>query len=145
MSEIIEEQDKILSFTLFKVEKGREKICKCNPPHYEIDTTNRIITCKDCGATLDVFDALLTIVNYMERYSKYQKNALERAEMYAALADRERNRYMKNKVFKEMDANYRKDLYPVCPECGGIFDPVKITQWTNKAFYKGRDEIERTT
>lgn len=26
--DIIEEKDKVLSFTLFRVEKGREKICK---------------------------------------------------------------------------------------------------------------------
>lgn len=37
MDELIKKENNILSFTLFKVEKGREKICKCNPPHYEID------------------------------------------------------------------------------------------------------------
>lgn len=145
MSDIIEEKDKILYFTLFKVEKGREKICKCNPPHYEIDTVNRIVTCKDCGATLDPFDALLTLVDYMGRYSEYQKMALKKVKVYAELADEEWKRRIKNQIFKDMDANYRKDLYPVCPECGKIFDPIKITNWTNKAFYEGEDKNERTT
>ena len=52
MSDIIKEKDNVLSFTLFNINKGREKICKCNPPRYEIDTVNRIITCMDCGAIL---------------------------------------------------------------------------------------------
>lgn len=78
MSDIIEEKDKVLSFTLFKVEKGREKICKCNPPHYIIDTANRIVFCDDCGATLDAFDALVTLCRYMKRYEEYKREAIEK-------------------------------------------------------------------
>ncbi len=58
MSNLIKEKDKVLSFTLYKVERGKEKICRCNPPHLEIDTTNRIVVCMDCGATIDPFEAL---------------------------------------------------------------------------------------
>ena len=53
MSNVIEERNKVVSFTLFKIEKGREKICNCNPPHYIIDTANRIIVCDDCGAVIE--------------------------------------------------------------------------------------------
>ena len=79
MSDIIEEKGKVLSFTLLKIEKGREKICKCNPPHYEIDTVNRIVTCTDCGATLDAFEALLKVCEYQSKWEEYQKKALEKA------------------------------------------------------------------
>lgn len=140
MADIIEEKDKILSFTLFKVEKGREKICKCNPPHLEIDTVNRIVTCTDCGATLDAFDALVTICEYMKRYEEYQKKTVKQIEVFRREADKEWNRRMKNRAFKDMDLQYRNGLYPHCPECGKLFDPMKINRWSNKTFYEEDSE-----
>lgn len=136
MSEIIEEKDKILSFTLFKVEKGREKICKCNPPHYEIDTENRIVTCVDCGATLDAFEALIVLCKHMDKYREYQKKALEKCKLYKEWADKEWRRRMKNAAFKDMDKQYQEGMLPNCPKCGGIFDPMEITSWTNKKYVK---------
>ena len=53
--------NEIISFNLARIERGREKLCKCDPPHYEVDTVNRIVSCQDCGATVDAFDALLTL------------------------------------------------------------------------------------
>lgn len=137
MSDIIEEKDKILSFTLFRVEKGREKLCKCNPPHYEVDTVNRIVTCKDCGATIDSFDALVTLCKYMKRYEEYQREAIEKTKAYREMAESEWNRKMKNQAFKEMDSTYQKGFYPICPKCGEVFDPMKIGQWVNKKLCEG--------
>ena len=139
MDDIIQEKDKILSFTLFKVEKGREKICNCNPPHYEIDTTNRIVICKDCGATIDPFEALISICGYNDKMKEYQEKAIERARTYAEWADKEHRRRMKNKAFKDMDVQYQNGLYPYCPKCGKMFDPAKLTHWGNKGFV---DRIE---
>ncbi len=140
MNDLIEEKDKVLSFTLYKVERGREKICKCNPPHLEIDTTNRIVICKDCGATIDPFEALIRICEYNDKIKEYQKKALEKARTYAEWADREWRRRMKNKAFKDMDAQYQNGLYPYCPKCGEMFDPIKLTQWGNKVFYEESEE-----
>lgn len=78
MSDMMEEKDKVLSFTMIKIEKGREKICRCSPPHYEIDPVNRVVSCMDCGATLDAFDALLTLCEYMEKFEEYQKEAIKK-------------------------------------------------------------------
>lgn len=136
MSGIIEEKDKVLSFTLFKVEKGREKICKCNPPHYEIDTENRIVTCMDCGATLDAFEALMVFYNYMDTYREYQEKALEKCKLYGEWANKEWCRRMKNKAFKDMDSQYQNGMLPHCPKCGEIFEPMEIKSWTNKKYVK---------
>ena len=40
----------IVSFDFVRINRARGKICKCNPPHYEV--TNRIVTCSDCGAVI---------------------------------------------------------------------------------------------
>lgn len=136
MSDVIEEKDKVLSFTLFKVEKGREKICKCNPPHYTIDTKNRIITCDDCGATLDAFEALMSLYKHIDGYREYQEKALEKCKTYKEWADKEWRRRMKNAAFKDMDKQYQSGMLPHCPKCGEIFDPMEITGWTNKKYVK---------
>ena len=143
MSDLIKENDGIISFTLFKVEKGREKICRCNPPHYIIDTENRIVTCEDCGATLDAFEALLSMCEYMGKYEEYQKKAVEKIKVYREFADKEWRRRMKNRAFKEMDEQYHQGLYPICPKCREQFDPMEITEWQNKAFYNRNEEVEK--
>ena len=69
--------NRILSFSLLKTEKGREKICKCDPPNYELDTVNRIITCTKCGATIEPFEVLLSVEKYMDKFSEYQSYAVQ--------------------------------------------------------------------
>lgn len=135
MSEVIEEKDKVLSFDLFKVERGREKICKCNPPHYTIDTVNRIVYCNDCGATLDAFDALVTLCEHMKRYEEYQREAIKRTNFLRGEANAELRRRIKNQVFKDMDKEYRSGMLPYCPKCGEVFDPSKIKRWINEKYY----------
>lgn len=130
---MIQEKNGIVSFTLFKVERGREKICRCNPPHYIIDEVNRIVTCEDCGATIDPIEALLTLCNYTKNLEEYQSEAIEKINAYRKMADEEWKRRMKNRVFKEMDKYYQQELYPVCPECSKQFDPIKISQWQRKS------------
>lgn len=138
--DIIEEKGKVLSFTLLKVEKGREKICKCSPPHYVIDTANRIVICDDCGAVLDAFDAIVELCNHIKEYEEYQDKALKQINTYREMADEEYRRRFRNRAFKEMDAEYRKGMLPRCPECGEIFEPTKINHWTNRKYYKESEE-----
>ncbi len=136
-NDVISEKDNVLSFTLFKVEKGREKICRCDPPHYIIDTTNRIVICDDCGAVLDTFDALRILCEYIKKYEEYQEKAIERVNIYKELANEEMRRRFRNKAFKDMDANYKKGMLPRCPKCGKLFEPTEITHWTSRKYYDG--------
>lgn len=125
-----ESENKTISFSLLRVERGRGKICKCQFPHFEIDCANRIVICQDCGAVLDPFDALERVAAHMELYAEYQEKALCKVKAFGKLADKEFRRRMRNKAFKEMDANYQKGLLPICPECEQVFDPMRIARWT---------------
>lgn len=69
-------ENKVLSFDLLRVERNRGKLCKCDPPHLEVDPVNRIVTCKDCGATIDPLEALLSICKYNEQLEEYQREAV---------------------------------------------------------------------
>lgn len=127
---IYENQSKIISFSLLQVECGRERLCNCQTPHFELDSVNRIVVCKDCGAVIDSFDALLKLGKHMDHYAEYQEKALDKARAYAEMADKEFRRRMKNRAFKEMDAHYHEGLMPICPVCGELFDPSKINCWS---------------
>lgn len=130
-------ENKVLSFDLLRVERNRGKLCKCDPPHLEVDPVNRIVTCKDCGATIDPLEALLSICKYNEQLEEYQREALKKARMWADLADSELRRRIKNAAFKDMDKRYRNGLYPVCPCCGEIFDPMEIRSFSRKPKKEG--------
>ena len=139
MSNLIEEKDKLVSFTLFKVEKGREKLCKCNPPRLTIDEQNRIVTCELCGATLDGFDALMRVADYLDKLHEYETFVKEKANTYRKLADKEWNRRIKNAVFKDMDKQYQNGMYPYCPKCREMINPIEITCWGNKKLYESEE------
>ena len=120
----------IVSFEFVRINRARGKICKCNPPHYEVDTTNRIVTCSDCGAVIDAFDALVHLAEMHEDIEETQQRMLSKAQSYAKLADEEFQRMRRNIVFRDMESNYRNGLFPMCPKCMQAFDPVHIQGWT---------------
>lgn len=122
--------NEIISFNLARIERGREKLCKCDPPHYEVDTVNRIVSCQDCGATVDAFDALVTLARRYELVEDAQRKMLSKAKLYGEMADAEFRRMRRNKTFRDMDENRRKGLYPICPKCSEVIDPVDIRHWT---------------
>lgn len=117
---------------LLRINKGRKKLCQCNPPYYEVDLENRIVMCTDCGAVVDPFDALLSVCQNYEIYQEDIRRLKEKAKTYADEAKKEFDRMCRNRTFREMEHNYRLNMLPTCPECGNIFDPVNITLWTNR-------------
>lgn len=120
----------IIQFDIAKINRGKKRLCRCDCPHYEIDTTNRIVMCMDCGAVVDAFDALVGLAESGERIERLQESMLQRAKTYGKLAEEEFHRMIKNKVFRDMQSHYRKNLYPICPKCGELFDPTEIVAWT---------------
>lgn len=136
----VSDKGRIVSFDLAKINRGKERICSCKVPHYEIDTVNRLVMCMDCGAVVDAFDALLSLTEKFEEVEKRQREMLERARRYREFADEERDRMIRNRVFREMSLHYKKGLLPVCPECGEVFDPVRISRWTREVIKEEEKE-----
>ncbi len=134
-------KERPVKFDLLRINKGMKKICTCNPPHYEISVKNRIIMCRDCGAVVDPFEAILSIAEYHEQLREETKRLKEKVKVYSEEANKELKRMRKSRVFREMEEAYRNNMFPECPECGKNFDPLKITCWT-KAGYVKQGEIE---
>ena len=119
----------IVRLDLVKINRGREKLCKCVAPHFEIDTENRIVLCQKCGAILDPFEALVKLAEHPEKMVEMQKQMQERIKAYKEEVEQERSKMIKSKVFREMQRHYNAGLFPYCPECKMQFDPVKIDRW----------------
>lgn len=120
----------IIRFDHVKINRGREKLCKCSAPHFEIDTENRIVLCQNCGAILDPFEALVKLAEHQEKMVETQKRMQERIKAYREEAEQERTKMIKSKVFREMQKHYNAGLFPYCPECKKRFDPTKIKEWS---------------
>jgi len=118
--------NEVISFNLAKIERGREKLCICDPPHYEIDVVNKVVSCSDCGATVDAFDALLALARRYEMLEDAQQKMIAKAREYGKMAD---ERMRKNKAFQEMEEHYRNGL---CPKCNEMIDPLDIRGWTRR-------------
>lgn len=120
----------IIRFDIARIQRDRKKLCQCGNPHYDIDIANRIVECRDCGAVMDAFDVLVRLAERGEQIERLEKTMLEKAKAYGEMASDEFNRMIKSRIFRDMQSHYRKNMFPVCPECGEPFDPVKIGSWT---------------
>lgn len=120
----------IVRFDLVKINRGREKLCQCVPPQLEIDTENRIVSCRKCGAVLDPFEALLKLVEHSEKLMETQNRMQERIKAYREEAEKEYTKMIKSRVFREMQNHYNAGLFPYCPECKKQFDPMRIKEWS---------------
>ncbi len=128
---IKENEEGVISFDLLKIEHGIKKICKCETPHYEIDKTNRLVLCRDCGAIIEPLEALITICKWTDSFTEYQNRAIEKTIVFQELANKELRRRLKNAAFKDMDEHYKENLHPHCPKCGEQFNPIKIDRWSS--------------
>lgn len=86
------DKGKPVSFDLLRINKGMKKICRCNPPHYELSVENRIIMCSDCGAVVDPFEAMLSIAGYHEQLREETKRLKEKVKVYSEEANKELKR-----------------------------------------------------
>lgn len=124
-------EGQIINMDILRINKNCRKICKCENPHFEIDTTNRAVQCKDCGAYIDPFEALCRLADRGEKLSEYQHKAIEKCNFYGNEANKEFRRMCKNRKFKDMERSYLKDgLHPVCPHCNQTIDPLRINAFS---------------
>jgi hypothetical protein len=128
--------DKIQRIDVLRVERGKRKLCDCWEPSYEIDSENRIVICKTCGAIVDPFEALLKIARHYDRLNEETAALLEQR--------REILNYKPHLLLlREFAEHYgngrgRNSMVPCCPHCGKPFD-LPITNWCNRAFLNPKE------
>lgn len=116
-------------FEILKIKRGRKKECTCKYPHYELDTENRLVFCSSCNAIIDPFDALINFAEHIENYQKIEQSLKERITIEQNLAAKELKRRFKNGKFKDMEKSFFQGLYPICPKCNEIINPMDIREF----------------
>jgi len=121
--------DKIVNIEVLKINRNMRKFCTCENPQYDVDSTNRAVWCRVCGAWVDPYDAIEHIAKNIERLNEDVQNLLEQR--------RQIENYKPHLIlFKKLEAEYRrsKDMFPICPTCAKPFDLAKISSWVNKKY-----------
>lgn len=124
--------DKVKRIDILRVDYGCRKLCECLSPHYVIDYENRLVTCSDCNAVVEPFQALYTLARRYERLGEQIETLLEQRK--------EISNYKPHLVvIKNLEKQYRSNNYsmlPICPRCGEPFDLNELNDWINRKFAK---------
>lgn len=133
----------LISLDEARINRGREKICKCPKRKVVIDTTNRRVTCSSCGAVVDPYDALLDFARRREELTENVERLLEQRKQII-------NYKPWLKVIKNLESQYRgHKMIPNCPRCNEPFYLEELVHWTGKLYadarikkYKGSQKQE---
>ncbi len=106
-----------------KVEYDRKKVCECDPRTFILDAKNKLVYCSTCGAIIDPFEALMDMAKNAERI----KDGLT---TYAELATKERKSFMRFRGVNDISKRFRNGLWPVCPHCNKLIDPMEISRFS---------------
>jgi len=83
---------------------------KCNHTRFFVDETNHEVTCRDCNAIVQPFDAMLVFANrtneYRERLDRMRAEQVELAAYKPWL-----------KAVKRLEGVWRGSMLPCCPHC----------------------------
>ncbi len=139
---------KPIDFQLMKINRDAQKVCKCNPPTYEIDPINRLVQCTKCNAYIQPFDALMSMSERIEQYTDEIERLVERKNELAnqinqqidQLNELSERRFRMN-VFRNLQNEYMRGMMPSCPHCERPFDPTEISYYTNEKYcdYKRKE------
>ena len=121
--------DKIIPISTLRINRDKTKICKCHNRKFEIDTTNRIITCQECGAIIHPYDALLDIASHYEQFGREVDNLLTQRKQ---ILDYKPHLL----VMRELEKIYMGGrMLPCCPHCSrGIYAKELLIASTSKQY-----------
>lgn len=120
--------DKVIPIELVRINRNIRKICSCENPQYDVDPNNRMVWCRDCGASIDPFDAIYNLAKRGHEMEEENQRLLEQRRQIL-------NYQPHLVVFKSLERQYRsKEMAPVCPNCGKGFLFEKITGWINRKY-----------
>ncbi|SRR5690625_3220450 len=129
--------DKVVDIDQIRINRGIEKICKCDDRRFVVDTQNRRVTCGDCGAVVDGYDAMYELAMYGEKLKQQVDNLLEQRKQIA-------NYKPWLVTIRNLEKKYRgRKMLPNCPACSEPFYLEELTHWTGKPFAEARIKKRR--
>ncbi|MEN2468117.1 hypothetical protein [Ornithinibacillus sp. JPR2-1] len=124
--------DKVIGIDQLRINRGIEKICKCDNRRFMVDTQNRRITCQECGAVIDPYDAMYELARNGERLQEQVNNLLEQRKQIA-------NYKPWLVTIKKLEKEYRgRKMLPCCPRCSEPFYLEELSHWSGKPYADAR-------
>jgi len=131
--------DKVIPISTLRIIRDKNKKCTCRNRKFYIDTQNREISCQECGAVIDPYDAMLDIANHYEQFGK---------EVDSLLTQRKQILDYKPHllVMRELEKIYMGGkMLPCCPHCGkGIHAKELLVASTSKQYEDRRRLKEKS-
>lgn len=132
---------KILDLDVLRISRNKNKICKCETFNYELDSVNRIVICKGCGAIIEPFEALITMASYFEQIEQAIRKKEQDIEKLNGIidnlckeAEKARKYKAKEEIIKCIEKQHKDNMAPYCPNCEKPFLLEKITGWRNRNY-----------
>ena len=125
--------DKVIPISTLRINRDKNKKCTCRNRKFEIDTQNREISCQECGAVVDPYDALFDIASHYERFGKEVDNLLTQRKQ---ILDYKPHLL----VMRELEKIYMGGkMLPCCPHCSrGIYAKELLVASTSKQYENRR-------
>jgi len=116
------------------IDYQRRKVCECERPRtFILDTVNKLVYCKECGAIVDPYEALLEFGTDSER--------IQRAvDAWAQEAEKEKRKCLRYRGVNNISEEYRHGMVPICPACGIPIDPAHLSTYVSKAYLKDSED-----
>jgi hypothetical protein len=104
--------DKIQRIDILRIEHNMRKLCACLHHSYVIDTENKLVYCKHCGAIIDPFEALCELARDVEHWNNQTEMMLKQQKEI-------QNWKPWLLPLRKVEKLYRAgQLLPMCPHCG---------------------------
>ena len=136
--------ENIVQIDALRITRAIGKRCKCTRHYkrYTVDPDNREVTCSDCGAVVDAFDAMLnmaegrTALHEQTRALWAQRHALETWKPHLTAMKRLNDHFARQAT---------RNMVPCCPHCGrGIeYAELGTGTWVDRGYEKLRREAEK--
>ncbi|MFA9459101.1 hypothetical protein ACERJO_20460 [Halalkalibacter sp. AB-rgal2] len=124
--------DKIIELDQIRINRGIEKICKCEKRRFVIDTRNRRVNCSSCGSVVDPYEAMYELATNGQELQRQVENLLEQRKQIASYKP-----WLV--VIKRLEKDYRgRKMLPNCPRCHEPFYLEELTSWTGRAYADAR-------
>lgn len=117
--------EEIIRDDAIRIAVGVDKFCRCLRRNFVVDPANRQVTCAECGAPVDPFEACKEIAYRHDEIASRTKLMLEQRQ---ALVDWKPWLV----ALREMERELRRGLSPCCPSCRQPFDPKDVTTWVGR-------------
>ena len=138
---VVRVDKKVVDFDILRINQAARKFCRCTTPHYELDSANRVVTCTDCGALVDPFEALRNLAHNIEHYERCAEYAIEERKKL----DEYKPRLRVIKYIEEKYSGSRNSMVPSCPICGMYFDLTELqsVSWRSRTYHEKVADSER--